>query len=399
MKALFNSLGSNYNLSFALKSLLCVFIGANEQNKDRLVKKLERIYQGRAILCYKGRDALEFALKSLGVSASDKVLIQAFSCWAIEEAVRRSGAKPLFTDTAKGSLNLSLNSLKKIIKKEKSIKVVIVQHTLGHPADIEKIGSYLKEKKIFLIEDLAQAVGGKSVRNKMLGLTGDAVVFSFGRDKMLDAVNGGACVIRNNVKIKVPEIMVKKVPQKQVRKDLAYPLITLIIRTTYPWLLGKVLHSFFKKIKLISSPVESLFSQIHDMPQEMAFLALQQFARLEKEILSRRSIAASYFSNFESLIPASKKQIENGANLRIPLLVKNPEQLISCLKEKKIFLADRWYKQPIDCGSLQCDSLYRMGSCPNAEEFTKKVVNLPTHRNIRSKDVRRIVKEIKKCLN
>jgi len=57
-------------------------------------------------------------------------------------------------------------------------------------------------------------------------------------------------------------------------------------------------------------------------------------------------------------------------------------------------LADRWYRAPVDSGSLARPTVYQTGSCPNAEAVAKKIVNLPTHINVEIKDAQRICRLI-----
>ena len=70
-------------------------------------------------------------------------------------------------------------------------RAIILQHTFGMPAELEKARAFAKRNNIFLIEDCAHSFG-VIIDGKMLGNEGDASFFSFGRDKVLSSVFGGA---------------------------------------------------------------------------------------------------------------------------------------------------------------------------------------------------------------
>jgi len=398
------SLGAHYSNSFVwlsfnlwLKNILHLPI--KDSRKD-LSNQLQEMFSGQTILTYKGRDAIELALQGYNINkATDAVLTQAFTCSAIEEGIRRAGATTVYVDIGKGQLNLSVETLAesyKNLSKKISPKAVLVQHSLGHPAEIDKIAQWCKEKNLLLIEDLAQAFGGKN-NDQFLGAKADVVILSFGRDKVIDAVGGGAVVfkkkpIKTDFSLTEPE-------QKIINKDLLYPLFTWFIRLTFPILIGRLLHLFLKKINWLSSPVFAQTKQAHQMPKAFAPLVVEQLKNYQQTLEHRRSIASYYLTAFtKENIPCLTKNsnLENGSLLRIALKMKNPLFLIDNWKKEGIHLSDRWYRQAVDCGSKECNTNYIVGSCPNAEYMSQHIINLPTHQKISLKDAIKIVRVLKK---
>lgn len=181
--SIFNSLGSNYDFKFVLKSLFL-------KNDGGLKKFLERKYKGQVTLTYKGREAIELALS--GLPKGSLIAINGFTCFAVYEAIKKAGHKALYLDIEKGELNFSPETLKRAV----NVKAVIIQNTLGYPCDIEKISQVCKENKIILIEDLAHSVGTRYENGKEAGMVGDFVALSFSQDKMIDVVSGGALIQR-----------------------------------------------------------------------------------------------------------------------------------------------------------------------------------------------------------
>ncbi|MDD5710775.1 MAG: DegT/DnrJ/EryC1/StrS family aminotransferase [Candidatus Colwellbacteria bacterium] len=394
MKPIFNSLGSNYSFGFALKAVGSLFmpnIGAQSALRQELGKR----FGGEALLVYKGRDAIQCALEGFGIGQGDVVLTQAFTCCAIEEAILRTGAVPLFVDVEKGGLNLSVGGLRTAYAEAKHPKAVIVQNTLGVPADIEGIRRWCDENKLLLIEDLAQSVGAVSREGKALGLYGDVVVLSFGRDKVIDAVSGGAVIFRQPASRK-PKVN-GKVGVGIIIKDMVYPILTWKIRKTHNFLLGKVILRMFRDVGLMTSAVASSTKTAAPMPAPYARLALRQLRNLDRELTHRREISKAYLDYLDSKavgILINPSVVRNGANLRLPLWTENPDELLKYLKRKSIYLADRWYRSPVDCGRLSVKGTYKCGSCSNAEKLSEKIINLPTHTNVEKGDAIRIAKAI-----
>src|SRR3989344_8336212 len=168
---IFNSLGSNYDFKFVLKALLS-FSG----NSKDLENLLEERYGGKAILLYKGREAIELALKSLNLPAGTFVAINGFTCFAVFDAIKKTGLNCEYLDIDKGNLNFSAENLKNALEKNSKIKAVIIQNTLGYPCDIEGISKICKENNLILIEDLAHSIGAKYKSGQEAGTLGDFIV-------------------------------------------------------------------------------------------------------------------------------------------------------------------------------------------------------------------------------
>ncbi|MGI5827416.1 MAG: DegT/DnrJ/EryC1/StrS family aminotransferase [Patescibacteria group bacterium] len=398
MQPIFNSLGSNYPLSFIFLALRQIVRNkrGKQKDSDTLKSILEKQFGGKCYLFYKGRDAIEYSLKAVGIRKGDSVIIQAFTCYAIEESIVRSGATPVFADLASNSLNPTLETLEKAYRKAKKPKAVLIQHTLGFPAEICKIRRWCNRKKLLLIEDLAQAFGGKGDDNKVLGTNGDIVILSFGKDKILDGVSGGGCVIKishNHI-----QISSRRVEEGQVVKDMFYPLVTWVIRRTYLLGLGKLLHEVARLTKLIVSPVVSYSKEPLALPEHYAALVLHQLNELDKQLAHRRAIAKLYAVKLRGG-QIQLKTLTKASNLRFPVTVSQPDSLTKYLRVKNIYIEDRWYKRAVDCGSLCCKTVYKNGECPNAEKWAATIINLPTHKSITKKEASKIIQVINQCIS
>lgn len=385
----YNSLGSNYDLHYVLKSLLL----KEQGGLRKLTFFLEKKYNGNTLLFYKARQAITTALLLSQLPEGSKVAINGFTCIAVVAAVKEAGFEPVFLDIEKNALNFSAYELEKKIKTHKDIKAVIIQNTLGNPCDIEGILETSKKNKLVIIEDLAHSIGVRYDNGKEAGTVGDFTVLSFSQDKVVDGVTGGALIIRNS-KYKVSN-------QKQVGtnpnpsfQDKYYPLFTWLIRITYPIFLGKILHAFLKTFRLLSNPMSITRSELSDLH---AMLTLEEFRQLEKALSHRRDIARVYAENLPSQLFLGK--FENSINLRFPILVKNREVVLKKLENEGIYISDTWYDTPVGPKKYFKKSGYRVGECPNSEKISKKILNLPTHKNVSEEDALKISQIITKFLD
>jgi dTDP-4-amino-4,6-dideoxygalactose transaminase len=394
------SLGAHYSSSFVRQSnrlFWQVLLGwPVKKTSADLKQRLEKEFGGEAALTYKGRDAIELALRAYGLTdPNSPILTQAFTCFAIEEAIVRAGSVPAYTDVEAKQLNLTVQTLQAAYKQHPTAKAVIVQHSLGHPADIKAIQAWCRKHNLLLIEDLAQSFGAATA-GQLLGTFGDAVILSFGRDKVVDAVSGGAVIFRTPPTHSLPPLTLP--PTGAVLKDLAYPFFTWLIRATYDIALGKIIHKLFTLAGLMTNPTQSPTQTFHRMPESLAILALRQLTELPDVKKHRHILAAEYLKQLTDT-PLSfftkEEHFQNGSLLRVAAAYSEPQKLLAFLKHRNIHLTDRWYRVPVDSGKLQQKTLYISSSCPNAEQRAATVMNLPTHPKISIREAEYIADSIK----
>jgi aminotransferase EvaB len=143
-----------------------------------------------------GTDAIELALKALGVEKSDVVATVANAGMYTTTSVLAIGAVPAFMDVDFDTQVVTLAEVKRAV--EAGAKVVVVTHLYGLAiAQIEEIAAYCASKGIALLEDCAQAHGA-SVSGKRVGTFGDAASFSFYPTKNLGALGDGGAVVTNS---------------------------------------------------------------------------------------------------------------------------------------------------------------------------------------------------------
>lgn len=348
-----------------------------------------------------GRSALYFLLSNLGLKSGDEVLVQAYTCVAVPDPVLWVGATPVYVDIEKDTLNMSPTDLEKKIT-ERS-RVLIIQHTFGNPASLEKLIAIAKKHHLLVIEDCAHTLGAK-YKGKMVGLFGDASFFSFGRDKVISSVFGGMLVVNNKNLLGNLTNSYQHVPfpsEWWVLQQLLHPPITHLTKVFYSFLsLGKVLIDVAIVLKLISKAVYPVEKQggkpkfvLKRLPNALADLADHQLDKLERFNAHRKKVANEYREAFKDLDVVHQQSYPGAENiyLRYTLLTPDSQDLITEAKSKDLVLGD-WYSQPISPTGVNYEKIkYNPSTTPVASQISPMSVNLPTHTNIGDLEVKRVV--------
>ena len=142
-------------------------------------------------LYFRGRVGLSKILLGLGISDKDSVLIQAFTCIAVPEAIMATGASPMYVDVEENGVNMDPKKLEECLSSNVQIKAIIVQHTFGIMANMDMIVKISKKYKVYLIEDCCHSFGS-SIDGKISGSWGVASFNSFEWGKPIVAGIGGS---------------------------------------------------------------------------------------------------------------------------------------------------------------------------------------------------------------
>lgn len=150
-----------------------------------------------AIGCANGTDAIQIALRAVGVDKNDKVLVPDMTFWATFEAVVNVGANPVTVDVNRESCHWDLQTFKKAVQEFKP-KAAIMVHLYGWvtPETLE-IRKFAKENGVMLIEDGAQCFGTKIDGQSVLG-TALIATTSFYPAKVLGASGDAGAVFTSS---------------------------------------------------------------------------------------------------------------------------------------------------------------------------------------------------------
>ncbi|PID33434.1 hypothetical protein CR969_00760 [Candidatus Saccharibacteria bacterium] len=378
---LFLSLGSNYRFKQAWHHL---WARGKDSDSQELIQELTDRYQAKQTLLFsQGRAALSEAVR-LATGGQGLVAVNSLTCFVVIEAIKTAGCQPLYVDIEAKNWHFKAETLKQAIK-GKDVRAVIVQNTIGMTVDIDQILELAKQANLAVIEDLAHAVGGYYDQTREIGTVGDYTMLSFGRDKMLDTINGGALVIRTDqpkAEIKTPHNLPS--PMQRFR-DRIYPMIGWKSRVLFGIGVGKLILALAYKLKLAVRSADGGNHPDQTLTNWQAKLALEQIRGLDQAVKNKLEVQSSYL---EKLAKFNPQPSSNG--VRLPLLVEDRTKLIEALKQNGIMAADMWYEVPISPARLYDKVGFPENQRPNATLIAQHTVNLPTHQLVSAKDIEKI---------
>ena len=146
-----------------------------------------------------GMDALEIALRCLGLQAGDRVLTTPLSAFATTLAILRAGGIPVFVDVDdRGAIDLA--QCRRVLERDRSMRFLLPVHLYGLPLAMDELRRLRDEFDLRLVEDCAQAIGASS-GGTAVGTVGQAAALSFYPTKNLGAFGDAGALLTNDGEI------------------------------------------------------------------------------------------------------------------------------------------------------------------------------------------------------
>jgi dTDP-4-amino-4,6-dideoxygalactose transaminase len=142
-----------------------------------------------------GLDAIELALRALGVGTGDEVIVPSNTYIATWLAVTRLGALVVPVEPKLETYNLDPGRVEAAITSR--TKAIVAVHLYGQPAEMDPLRTIASARGVWLVEDAAQAHGA-GYRGRRIGGLGDAAAWSFYPTKNLGALGDGGAVTTND---------------------------------------------------------------------------------------------------------------------------------------------------------------------------------------------------------
>jgi len=147
---------------------------------------------GHAVATANGTAALHAALEGLDIGRGDRVVTTPFSFVASANAIRLTGATPVFADIDPDTYNLDPRAARRAVR-EAEADAILAVHLYGLPARMDALQDIADDEGVLLVEDAAQAHGAR-YRGDPVGTVGDAAAFSFYPTKNMTTGEGGMVV-------------------------------------------------------------------------------------------------------------------------------------------------------------------------------------------------------------
>lgn len=150
-----------------------------------------------------GTDALEIALKAVGVRPGDGVALCANAAMYGTTAVLACGAEPVYVDIDPATATMAPDLLRARLAEPRAapVKAVLVTHLYGQLADMDALCAIAAQAGAMVVEDCAQAHGATDRHGRRAGSIGDAASFSFYPTKNLGAFGDGGAVVAREARI------------------------------------------------------------------------------------------------------------------------------------------------------------------------------------------------------
>ena len=355
---IFLGLAANYSAGGVFRHLLAT---GSPQDAEALRQYLADKYStpdlqleaNRVALYHNGRSALTVAVRNL-VPRGSEVIVNGFTCQAVVQAVKEAKCKPVYADINAETLHFNAATLRECLRRHPEARALIVQNTLGHPVEMQEIEALARAHKLTIIEDLAHGVSQHYPDGREVGTVGAATALSFGKGKAVDAISGGALIMRQGEKLPSQPIENPRLADRL--RDRFYPLFGLITRGLYHVAgLGKYFMSFLVKTHQVQRSADAEVDPQVRLPHWQAKLVLTQLQMLD-------------------VLPAVAQ-----APLRQFYLVEDREEVLDKLERARCYVRELWYETPIAPKRYYARQKFPEAECPVAVQVAAQIVNLPTY--------------------
>lgn len=338
-----------------------------------------------------GRSGL-YALFKLQNIPKCLVLIPAYTCIVVLNAITCSGNKPSFLDISLKDYNMDLNKIETKISKE--TRIIIPTHMYGYPMDVKKLRDIVGDD-VLIIEDAALALLSRNVGN-----VGDATFYSFNIAKQITTFDG-SIVVTNNYEIyeKLKEFrdtnFKKPTFQTQIEKRLMLLLSYLIFGDcTYTFV-----HYCWQHLDFIRKHTKNWSLSEENMPKDFnrlytgvqAKVGLAQIEKAREIIQKRVEIAKTYdrlLKGVEGII--LPPILEGSTYSHYTIRVKKRERFIGRMEKAGVEVG-RTFDYSIPFTPI-CKKSYGIeGDFLNSLIAANEIVNLPNYPSLKQDKIEHIV--------
>ena len=310
-----------------------------------------------------GTDALELALRALGIGPGDWVATVSLTFVATVDALHHVGACPLFVDIDPATytmdpadLEAKVNSLTAGMRRR--LKAILPVHLYGHPCDMDRIGAIARKVGVPVLEDAAQAAGAKWKGRPVGGLS-ELAAFSFFPTKNLGAYGDAGMVVTDSLQharqLQMLRVHGREANGMQVR-------------------LGR------------NSRLDEL----------QAAILRVKIRRLRRWVDQRRRLAAAYnrlLSKIPGIICPVVQQGARHAYHLYTIRVSNRQRLQKVLRRQGIGFG-LYYPTPVHLQPLSLRCFGRV-HLPETERAARQVISLPVFPELRMEELQRVCKAVR----
>lgn len=379
-----------FNLDYNFKDF-CFGIKSIFQSDDFDLKPLKSIFGKRSFFFTNyGRSSLYVILKALNLPKGSKVGVPLYSCIVVFDAIVNAGCVPCFIDIDLDNYTLDTQDLE---DKVNDLRAIVVIHTFGRPADMDKINKIAGDKPV--IEDCAHSLLSE-YKGEKTGTLGTASFFSL--SKYISAGEGGMIILNDNECEEnfLREVTLLNAPSRL--REVKHSLFVYVYSFLYhkPWygLFAFSLGSYIENSIDIAGKRTFSGAKIGKSDLGVFLRKLEKFR--EKVEMQRRNsqILLDESENTGLILPYEQKDTWCNYFL-FPILFES--------KEKRDNACENLRNTGVDTAKL-----YNMtpfvarqfygykGDCPNTEEFVDRILTIPNYYSLTNKELLTVIDTFKK---
>jgi perosamine synthetase len=354
---------------------------------------------------WKARVGLYSLLDALGVGPGDEVMMPAYTCVVVPNAVKYLGATPVYVDIDPETYNIDTSRIEAALTS--NCKVILAQNTYGLSADIDPIKEIARRANAAVIEDCTHGFGG-SYKGRKNGLNVDAAFFSTQWNKTFSTGVGGFVLCKDSaIAQKMVEAENRLISPKL--SSVAILKLQLFIRqllgySSIYWSALKFYRYLSHHNILVGSSSGGELTGL-DFPDRyltafsecQAKRALKELNNIKANLSHRSTVAKQFDACLDSMEEnvAFRPSYADHTFIKYPLLVRDREKVMSIALRHNVPLGD-WFLSPLHPveSGLERWNLNRE-QFPVSSAVSKHMINLPTDMFVTSRVTRRILKFLK----
>ena len=351
----------------------------------------------RVTLFARGRVALYAILRALDVGRGDEVILPAFTCVAVPNAILYTGARPVYVDIDPNSYTVDPAAVEAAISPR--TRVILAQNTFGLSADLDALDAIAARHGAIVVDDCAHGMGGR-YRGQPNGSRASISFFSTQWSKPISTGLGGVAIANDSPTAdRLRRLEVAAREPSRMRVAILRGLVAGAERAGHGRLFrgGRSVYRASSRQGLV--PGSSDRQELGGIEMPDGFLAgmsewqarrgAQRLERLDRDIGRRRSIAGRYSAwlTGHDRTPAAEPSAATHSFLRYPLRVRDKTGFAAAADRAGIDLGD-WFVSPLHPIVTGLERWgYISGSAPVAEAACAEIVNLPTDPRLSERDI------------
>jgi dTDP-4-amino-4,6-dideoxygalactose transaminase len=359
----------NYTTSQLIGSL---FITERSTKYRERLKRMLQVFFGvdDVLLTSSARCAIYMIVRSL---SQTKVIVPAYTCEVVIEAIKLAGKEVVFAPVSKKTLNISEYPV------IDSNTIVLATHQYGFPSEMDNLVELCRGKGAVLVEDCAGSFGGR-IDDKLTGTFGDYAVFSFSASKTLHSPTKGGFIIARNKELLDKILPITNQPNdrlafkiRQFAKAIGFCLAKRRLLSSWLFSRGQTNSCHTGTEYLTDS------SYHRGLYEWQAYVLSKQLTCIESILMERRELYRRYYNSIKNPLFLLEDMNLSGVFIRFPILVSDRDRFLEYCCNKHIAVGTGYNR-------LYCPSSYN-----TAHEISKEIVYLPFGNGFSAKEINKVI--------